>query len=100
MDEFILFISGLEISSADLDKAVLFISGLEISSADLDKVVLFISGLEISSADLDKVVLLKNRAAVYLKTKNYEQVVKVHFLNPSSLDTIVWFNCQFLAMIF
>ena len=39
--------------------------------------ILFISGLEISSADLDKAVLLKNRAAVYLKTKNYEQVVKV-----------------------
>ncbi|XP_023336334.1 protein unc-45 homolog B [Eurytemora carolleeae] len=36
----------------------------------------YTKGLEISSADLDKAVLLKNRAAVYLKTKNYEQVVK------------------------
>ena len=38
-------------------------------------------GLEICDVELDKAVLLKNRAAVNLKCKDYEAVIKVDALD-------------------
>ena len=51
-------------------------------------------GLDICDVELDKAVLYKNRAAVNLKTKNYDAVIKVcySFMATSVSNGLMIFN--------